>query len=908
MSYSIGGTLIADMEFTRAWGLSPASAALTCVGVPSVFVGGDAVLGLGATQFYGVLSEAVSTTDDGTKSRLSFVDNRIKLMWDDVYGLFNRVEVREDDPATPGIDRQKRYVHILPENWEKQIKTYTTSPYGAADIINKFLASATVRYGWGAQFDSIQQQPVHEVDALNGKKLGNVLQEISDAQGLLFTIVGPSTLVWARKGDGAVPTFDAAFTAERSSGEALSAVDTTITVVGDRNRYQEVQLNLEPDWLAYYESFWNEPQWMAEVAAVFGPSGDDFASRAQLAGKMRKVTLREYVTQKGSVALADYGMWGEVSRMEIPVWTYLHDIVFKAYRVPTSYTINGIPLDSLDLVEGLLAAVAYTLQGAMSYKTPAEYYPDAKGFAIVKGQPLDLLDPTKQRVISEAELQRASQEWSANNRFNLDTRNKTILFEGVVFDADALFVFPNKNVGDASDALRAIAVPNADVNVSAAPVQASLVFDAEKFKHVYGSGTRHGPHPVQGLSKHILLKNGAVQGEVAFADGTLAEEKAQDVAEGLIGRETNYLSGGFRRIGQWGTNLTGCIDRVTISLTFDQGITEKVDYTKERSQSNFEGERDLERKQKSKDLFPGQHTLSDDVKNLELIATVSKELKRSPLQPVYGSLAAVMEKPVGASDCNVNKIHTPDSWLAGQPILLGDDDKPSQNGKRFGGIVIADQMSGIVPCATTGIVPVRVQGPVGVHDPIGIDVGSGQVAKKDGLVPIGIANAAYSGKGIVLLPVRLGRNREKLYDFQMSDASDEAGPKVLIYDGDVVGPSDVDEHGGHTPQGMGNDDYVLPIPAGAGDYEIYLVIPVNGGSAGNDDDGKPFNPFDIVDPVTIAVQSDIPDNTDTLKYVRIGYASVTAASGGGAATISGVPRNTLTGDCHWTQYAGSKSC
>jgi hypothetical protein len=753
MSYSIGGIVIADMEFTRSWGLSPASASITGVGAGSLVVGGDVILTIGASSFYGVLSNFIEETQDGQRAKLSFVDNRVKLMWDVVFCLFNRVEVRADNPATPGIDRQKRYAHILPENAETQLITYTTAPLTAEQIIGYLFSAPTLSHSWNGEFDAAQAEPVHEIDALTGKKLGNVLQEISDAQGLLFTLVGENTLFWARKGDGGTPGYDPASTDDISDGEAISLNDTEVTVVGDRNRYQDLEVDLEPDWNSNYEDFWLEADWHDNLSGILGLGGD-FASEATLAAKMRSFTVRELVAAYGT-GYADYGMWGEVSRMEIPVWTYLHDIVYKAYRIPRDYVldteIGALPLSSLDLVEGLLCAINYDLGGGMS-EDATELYPDAKAFLLVKGQQLGLLDPTKQRVLTQDEINRQGTEFAPNNRFNLDTRNKTIIFQDPVFISSDLFIFLNQGT-DAPDSLQSIAVPNAGADVSEAEVKAALVWDAERYKRTFGSGERKGAHYAPGLSEHVL-SDGT---EVTYADSETADEKATILAESLIAQQWIYESGGFKRNGATGTVLTGAIDRVTVSLTFDGGITERVEFSKERAQSNFEAERDLERKQRSKDLFPGQRQLTDDAKELNLIAKVSKELKRSPLQPVYGSLAAAMEKPVGAPDCSVAKIYSTDTWDAGHPVFLGTDSRPSDSGDTFAGIVIPDQATGIINCATQGIVPVRIKGPWQTNDVIGLDKGADADPKVNGERFIGrVVSEAYSGSDVILGMVQLG--------------------------------------------------------------------------------------------------------------------------------------------------------
>lgn len=758
MSYSLGGLVISDMEFTRAWGLSPGAANITGVGAHSLVVDGEYILTLGASSYYGVLTNFVDETQDGTRTRVSFVDRRVRLMSDTVFGLFNRVEVREDNPLTPGVDRQKRYVHILPDSdssndWTAQRKTYTDAPFTAHQIINLCLNALTVNYAWSPVYHGAQEAPVHEIDANTGKKLGNVLQEISDAQGLLFALEGQNTLRWARKGEGSVPGYDPNSTTDIATGEAVSTNDTQVTVVGDRNRYQIINQPLVLDWNTSYEPFVGEGQWMNAMSGILGLDPSDFSQAAELAAKMRTFTVRQLVAAWGE-GYVDYGMWGEVCRMEIPVWSYLHDIVFKAYRVPADFQLAGVPLLSLDLIEGLLSGIDADLSGNMVENTEPPnggLYPDTKAYIMVQGQPLGLVDPTKQRVLTQEELEREAVEFSPNNRFNLDVRNYTVIFEDPVFVSTDLVVFPNRDL-DVSESLKAIAVPNANAHVSDADVRAALVFDADRYKGVFGSGERKGSHYVPGLAKHTLF-NGT---EIQYADDTSANEKAAQIAATLIAQESFYQSGGFTRNGAVGTVLTGAIDRVTVRLTFDQGITERVEYTKERSQSNFEAERDLERKHRARDLYPGQRKLKDESKELDLIAKVSKELKRSPLQPVYGSLAAVMEKPIGSPDCSVKKIFDDNTWLAGVPMFLGEDDHPSSTSEKFAGITISDGAQGLIPVATQGVVPCRVSGPFRTGDAVGIDPGADEDAYVGGQRYVGkIHGDDYSGGEVVLVPVRI---------------------------------------------------------------------------------------------------------------------------------------------------------
>jgi hypothetical protein len=93
-----------------------------------------------------------------------------------------------------------------------------------------------------------------------------------------------------------------------------------------------------------------------------------------------------------------------------------------------------------------------------------------------------------------------------------------------------------------------------------------------------------------------------------------------------------------------------------------------------------------------------------------------------------------------------------------------------------------------------------------------------------------------------------------VYTFEMFNASDKNGHKVLILDGTVYGPFD----DGNTPQGMGNDNFTIDINDGD---DAYLVIPIADNRA-------------VVPPITIATGPTTPDDTDTTLYVTIGNFSI----------------------------------
>jgi hypothetical protein len=765
MALTLGGAYIVAADITKSWGLNPASGNVTLAGEVSGMTGSDVTINLGGSVFHGVVSDCRVETafTTGKMTQLQVVDNRVKLQWEDIYCAFNMKEVREDDPKIPGIDRQKRYWHIYPKDWESQTKTWSASPLAAKDIIKAVMEDTSVplAYGWSFNYHSVQEKQVLGIDAINGMKFGTFLQELADQQDLVFTLSGgPYELAWAKKGDGSLPSRPDQ--CERwSEGEAFSPHDTCVRMVGDRNRYQDTEIELEADWVEPFEKFVFEPLWLEEVQTYFGFE-ETMSGQAELAAKARSITLREYCAISGTDG--DYGMWGEVCRMDIPVWIYLQDIVFKAYRVPPNYTINGIDLESIELTDGLLCETTHdVVSGTISYLSPplGQYYPDSKAYVIVQGATLNLMDPRNQTAITPEQIDNARSLWSANSRFNLDTKNKVIVFEEPVFvpgkDDEALFVFPNRSVSGIAetDPLWNVAVPSANFKLSHATVKASLVWDAERFSARFGDGPRRGAKYVRGLNLHALMENGAFSAEIPYADDQTATAKADELSQAFVANAKTYASGSYCR-PDCGTELGPCIDRVSVRLTFGECLTETVTLTKEQS-FDHAGDREMERRQRSRDLFPKQHKTMEELKEWAAIAKITKGLKRNAPTD-YASLSAVFQTPIGSVHSNPTVFKTDSIWNAGQPVFIDPATGiASPEGSVFKGIVITHNSTGrSVAAATQGVVPVLVQGPVTAGDLIGIDSGANQTAKKGGANFIGICNATYAGNGKLLMPVRLG--------------------------------------------------------------------------------------------------------------------------------------------------------
>lgn len=764
MSYSVGGAIIKRMTLTKAWGLSPASAEIEAVGAGVFSPGSSVALNIGSSTFFGIVGDCVErTTDQGKFLAITVPDNRIKLMWDTVYASFNVVEILEDNVATPGIDRFKRYVHVYPVDWDAQKKTRTDEPHTAAQILEMLVNAETVTNGWGINGHARLQKPVYGVDASRGKKLGTVIQEIIDQVGLIMTLIGSNSLGFAVKGEDSPPIpSTGGNSTDISDGSALGP-DTRVRIVGDKSLYQDLPIDLEPDWNAAYEQFIFEPAWVAKCKALFG--GTDGEAKA----KSLTATLRECAIGD------DLGKWGEVSRMEIPVWVYLHDIVFKAYRVPRNYTINGIDLDSLELRDGLLAEVESNASGALTYKT-SNYYPETKAYCIARGQQLSKFDAKFLDSLTIENLAAWRNEWQPVNKFNLDTKNKVIIFEDPIFIDNGLFKAPNAGMAGLSSLLLKLVVPNANVQISAAPVRASLCFAAEVYSKFFGSGTRTNAVYISGLNYHVLMSSNSFGNEIPYISEKGADEIAADAGASALTGQNFLQSGGFTRIGSAGMSLNGSIDRITVNLQFEgggerDGISELIDYATERSPIHFESERELERRGRVPDALKKIKEQKDEADQVRFTAKFLKPQKRQTPRP-YQNLNSVMETPVGAVHGGTQTFSSEDTWLAGQPVFVNEEGIPAQDGKIFRGIIIADLVTGpSIATATQGTVPVRVKGPFEAGDNIGIDSGAGQTAKKDGALPLGKVNASYSGTDVITAPVRLGAG---------SGAAEENDPFSLI--------------------------------------------------------------------------------------------------------------------------------
>lgn len=728
MAISVSGGIVKSGEMTRSWGLTPGSADLTLVGLSNpVTPGTTASFSFGAASFVGVVHDSRIMEDDGRSVSVKLVDNRIRMMWDTVYCSFNEIEVVEDDLTTPGIDRKKRYVHLLPDNWQNGVKTYTDEPYTAKEIIIFLAQAPTVKFTWSMETHARLDLPGPYVDADGGKKFGNVFQEICDSVGLQFTLINENQVLFSVKGEGIAPSPSTLNSTDRQEGEALGP-ETRVRIVGDRNLRQVLNVELSPDWNSHYEAYWYQPEWVKRVKAVF-----EIVEEAEAVARAREVTMREYIKASKVTGAEDYGAWYEVSRMDIPVWIYITDIVWKAYKLPSVYKENGGVIR-----EGLLAEVeGDAATGVLSFVEDGQLYPEEKAFVLAQGQPLDFKDP---KVLESLNHEALALTWKSINRFGLDAKNHVVIFEDPIFkisteDDEGMFLKPNEEIEGAPK----VVVPNAGVVVTPASVKGSFCFEAERFSQWFGDGNRDTSLYMSGLNRHLLMETASSPGEeITYGDGETAAEKAEEAADAFLTGQDLLQSGGFTRHGVAGMSLNGAIDRISVTVAFTsggegEGLSEQITYAKERSPLSYESERELQRRAGLGEMGKKIKELNKEAKEIRLINKLTKANKRNIDAP-YKALADVVNFVVGNIHCSpvvARQVSVVD-LLVGSPIRLDDSGSVSDGGV-FRGVVVAansppGEGMGII-LATKGYAPVRAKAEFEVDETINVDGSTGIISQ-----------------------------------------------------------------------------------------------------------------------------------------------------------------------------------
>ena len=663
-----------------SWGSTPGQATLVYPGttVP-VTAGARMDFTIGAHYFAGICkSDTEVQSSNGTLRTLEFADMRYFLSWDWVFGVWNMPDFK----LVNGI-RVKRYWHIYPANWSYQKKTYTLSPLPAWQILEMAFQAPTVWTSWewnltgnGLFTEGLLNGPIFEINAENGLRLDALLNLICEKTGLVFThdprpvastVIGDCRLVFTRKGYGLLPLPFPTNANDRRQGISLTENPWNICVLGERNKYQYLNVAMVKDWAAAWEQFLDVELFVKDIFDnetdpisgqrynAFANDPDQWFGYGAARARALEITVAQYIALRGArdgnanaATFRDNRKYAGRWRMDMPAALYIQNLVFRAFKpglgyvdtnplsstygqiIPAIGNVHGgiVSLDSAPIADQLLCRVY--LDYATGNMTADTTQPvDGNGLFAVLGYQVgeDLFRFAQPDRVDVNFFSASSRGWSSVS-FQIDDSG-----EGTRFIIAEAPVFVSDNLLSSVDGYNVL---NAGFTLQTPQAQAALVFEAERYVYWKGTGListlgaldpsqplpgRNHVEPVNGLQQEFVVdaNNLNVFTEIPYADGLYANAKASQVATSLLMQQRSYLVGGYNLkwnpkldVSRFGTPLapgnSSQIDRVEITSS-DAGTIEVVDFTMERSRDRFEPERVMDRLTLQNSLFPGQEAL-----------------------------------------------------------------------------------------------------------------------------------------------------------------------------------------------------------------------------------------------------------------------------------------------------------
>ena len=784
-----------------AWGSSPATCMIRYFGDAPVTSGAELQLTIGDRVFSGLCrTDVESLGPDGYTRTLQFVDFREYLSWDQVFGCFNRVEV-----ILTGGQRVKRWKHMYPADYALQKWTTTDAPLKAYQVIDLLLGASTVASPWLTAepvYHTVQMNyAIRELDCLSGKTLGAALQEVTEQQGLVFCLWGgPYKLVWVMKGEGTLPLRLEDFPdglARKELGWALSGHPTRIRVVGERNIYQVLNITLEKDWAAGWEVFHTMDDFVSWVytdvddanGVAYSAQPDDpdhWIGWMLAAVRAYEMTVRQYIdiienaVPGNGATFRDNRKYAGKMRMDMPVALYLRVILWRAFRpvFPDGLLTaagEAIPQTALTLVDRMLARVNIEpLTGVMSADT--NQLVEGAGMVIAKAfnigsEVFNLFDCAALPAAFFATMKLDYGPCS----FAIDASGEgdrfIILDDPAVTSTDMWYEDPISHV---------IAL-NATFTLTVPSVKAALSFEAERFIYLLGVAGRDGTVTVGGLSSEYVRTqpNGGSVTEIPFADGKLSADKANDIAAPLLLRQWAYAEGGWTSPTPQGTELSGVVDRISVTLDPHSGYREEVRFTNEWEATTFQPERDLDRRTVQNSMFPSQMDIRRLAEEYRLLASGLKanpDFRTRLMDMLNGKLgkadAVISGAWVNQASANAATAIPAGSVVSGPEQIPGTNTAATHPLDRastdiiFHGVTLREgevTANRRVAIQTGGTAAVLVQGPVAAGDTVGM-AGTGNYLIKavegesgwNVLTTVGRALMSIADTSTVLIKVQLG--------------------------------------------------------------------------------------------------------------------------------------------------------
>lgn len=700
---------IKALNLTYSWGSKPATATVEYVAstvgdatiqTQGVAVGALVIIDVGSFQFYGICISDRALQSDAQKLRtLEFRDLREYLGWDIIHGAWNMVDDRLVLNDAGQYERRRFYWHILPSDWQNQVKTWTVDPYSASEIIEFCINPLYNPWGfcpWYGQYHAdMEFTPVFNVDANGGQKLDQILSNLSDRLGMVFTLNGVATylgdvvwvLTWVRKGEGVFPLpvdgnnrvawTDASLVNTVNNTEDGFALNpeapTHVRVVGGRNRWQLLNIVPVADWNAEWEAYYS---FGLVVQTVFNNFGDGSTlykdmtfsddpernvSRQMALQRAHEITVNEFADTMGE-EFRDNRLYAGQCRGDMPVALYLRELLFRAYRLPNTVPIvnasgqvvNISTADGARVLDRLLVACRHDpVTGAIT--ADANDPVDGSGYLIAQGMNVSM-DFLRDLPASQFDMDTwdSAQDLWAKVEFRLHDAG----YGQTLFITDRR-VFRSTNLYSTLDGWK---VPSALPTLTNAALRIAVVVEVDRFTYDLGdrsSGEENGPINLldepELFEERVYNPLAAVSGSnpvvIPYQDGETAAQKAIAMAETKLwqaGGPDYYRhlirSGSFTRplgSGTW-IGLSGLVDRIEIGCN-ESGHVEKIFFTNERG-PGWERERNYERRRMTDALFPGQRELKTTAETVGINAAA---LRRSaPLRAAIHSAYSDQIRPL----------------------------------------------------------------------------------------------------------------------------------------------------------------------------------------------------------------------------------------------------------------------
>jgi len=826
---------ISKLDFTMSWGAQPGEATIdyvaesvtnpdvvvqTAIRERGVAVGSYTEISFAGRVFHGVCMSDVSAAGSGGQTRiLRFFDQRKYLQDDWTFCAFNMVYTTiENSPVTGLPERRKRYWHILPNNFDSGLRTYTDTPLSVSQVLDYVFSGVTIGTPWARVYHPDQiERTLLNIDATNGRRLDAFLVEVSARQGLTFTLSQRLTLYWTRMGvlrqnESISPgsfSADGRFVFPPNTdilrdGTAMNSAPTRVFVLGGRNVYQIINVGLEPAWNTAWQFFYDEELFHDYVFRNFNDEqGVPYTSQPddpeQIIGRHKArarstlMTLRQFAAHEDTLSppsgevFRDYRKFAGRTRLDMPCVQYINTILFRCFKPPDNLAViepspgrgrvvRQIPLRSYNLVEQQIARVEFNpATGVMTADLNAPI--DGNGLAIIRGYQVaqDIFRGLSPDRFNLANWSDALTTWSAA-QFHIDDSGqgyKYVLFDGPVIRAESLV----ERI-DGHAVFRVID----GIDITIPPVIACLTFEAEPF--IYRTvATPNGSldytvNEPQLHSEYLLDPVSGASIEIPFADGTTAVSKAIDIGTAYLTRQLLIADGGFVRYllaGDTAIQLNGFYNRLTLHYGAD-GHWEEVDFANERSKNFYEPERDYDRRRAEQSLYPGQQELIEQARALKMVAAGLRQSRRT-----YKNLSDAFRGFLGHSDPTVpTVIDSPpdDSHLAvgtplwRQPVTAGDDvntgtrsvmpTSAAADHTVLAGVVTRNNepANSILHVQPQGRCLVRVKGPCEVNDSLvkvnGQDYLTSKSKGESGAIEVGLALQKIADENVRLIMAGLG--------------------------------------------------------------------------------------------------------------------------------------------------------